>query len=79
MFWFLQVDRSAAYAARWVAKSLVASGLCRRVLVQLSYAIGIAEPLSISVFSYGTSKKSDDELLKIVKENFDLRPGVIVR
>lgn len=76
---YTKVDRSAAYAARWVAKSLVASGLCRRVLVQLSYAIGIAQPLSISVFSYGTSKKSDDELLKIVKENFDLRPGVIVR
>lgn len=57
----------------------MASGLCRRVLVQVSYAIGIAEPLSISVFSYGTSKKTDDELLKIVKENFDLRPGVIVR
>ncbi|XP_019620168.1 PREDICTED: S-adenosylmethionine synthase-like [Branchiostoma belcheri] len=76
---FSKVDRSAAYAARWVAKSLVKAGLCRRVLVQVSYAIGIAEPLSISVFSYGTSQKSEDELLEIVKKNFDLRPGIIVR
>ena len=76
---FLQVDRSGAYAARWIAKSLVAAGLCRRALVQVSYAIGIAEPLSITVFSYGTSKKSEDELLKIVKDNFDLRPGMIVK
>ena len=73
------MDRSAAYACRWVAKSLVAAGLCKRCLVQVSYAIGIAEPLSVTVFSYGTSKKSEDELLKIVRENFDLRPGVIVR
>lgn len=76
---FSKVDRSAAYAARWVAKSLVKAGLCRRVLVQVSYAIGVAEPLSIFVSSYGTGVKSDDELLKIVKNNFDLRPGRIVR
>jgi len=76
---FSKVDRSAAYAARWVAKSLVKAGLCKRVLVQVSYAIGIAEPLSISVFSYGTSKKSESELLGIVKNNFDLRPGRIVK
>lgn len=76
---FLKVDRSGAYAARWIAKSLVAAGLCRRALVQVSYAIGIAEPLSITVFSYGTSKKSEDQLLKIVKDNFDLRPGMIVK
>lgn len=76
---FLQVDRSGAYAARWIAKSLVAAKLCRRALVQVSYAIGIAQPLSITVFSYGTSKKSEDELLKIVRENFDLRPGMIVK
>lgn len=75
----LQVDRSGAYAARWIAKSLVAAKLCRRALVQVSYAIGIAQPLSITVFSYGTSKKSEDELLKIVRENFDLRPGMIVK
>ncbi|GBN20654.1 S-adenosylmethionine synthase isoform type-2 [Araneus ventricosus] len=74
-----KVDRSAAYAARWVAKSLVAAGLCRRCLVQLSYAIGIAEPLSISIFSYGTSDKSTKELLQIVKNNFDLRPGKIIK
>lgn len=76
---FTKVDRSAAYAARWVAKSLVKAGLCKRVLVQISYAIGIAEPLSITVFSYGTSTKSEQELLKIVKNNFDLRPGKIVK
>lgn len=76
---FSKVDRSAAYACRWVAKSLVKAGLCKRVLVQVSYAIGIAEPLSITVFSYGTSKKSEKELLQIVKNNFDLRPGRIVR
>lgn len=76
---FSKVDRSAAYACRWVAKSLVKAGLCRRVLVQVSYAIGIAEPLSITVFSYGTSKKSEHELLEIVKKNFDLRPGRIVK
>ena len=73
------MDRSGCYAARWIAKSLVAAGLCRRVLIQVSYAIGIAEPLSITVFSYGTGKKSEDELLEIIKRNFDLRPGVIVR
>merc|ERR1719333_639246 len=76
---FSKVDRSAAYAARWVAKSLVKAGLCKRVLVQIAYAIGIAEPLSITVFSYGTSTKSEQELLKIVKDNFDLRPGKIVK
>lgn len=74
-----KVDRSAAYAARWVAKSLVKAHLCRRCLVQLSYAIGIAEPLSITVFAYGTSTKSPQELLEIVKRNFDLRPGIIMK
>ncbi|KAK5882447.1 hypothetical protein CesoFtcFv8_021033 [Champsocephalus esox] len=76
---FSKVDRSAAYAARWVAKSLVKANLCRRVLVQVSYAIGVAQPLSISVFTYGSSEKSESELLRIVNKNFDLRPGVIVR
>jgi S-adenosylmethionine synthetase len=76
---YTKVDRSAAYAARWVAKSLVKAGLCRRVLVQISYAIGIAEPLSITIFSYGTSEKSTKELTDIVKQNFDLRPGRIVK
>jgi len=76
---FSKVDRSAAYAARWVAKSLVAANLCRRVLVQVSYAIGIAQPLSISVFSYGTSDMTEKQLLEVVKNNFDLRPGEIVK
>eukprot|EP00118_Oscarella_pearsei_P005076 m.22716 g.22716 ORF g.22716 m.22716 type:complete len:391 (+) comp28384_c0_seq1:38-1210(+) len=74
-----KVDRSGAYAARWVAKSLVAAKLCRRVLVQVSYAIGIAEPLSIHVDSYGTGTVSDGELLKIIQKNFDLRPGAIMK
>ncbi|XP_061545973.1 S-adenosylmethionine synthase isoform X1 [Phycodurus eques] len=76
---FSKVDRSAAYAARWVAKSLVKAKLCRRVLVQVSYAIGVAHPLSISLFTYGSSSKTESELLHIVNKNFDLRPGVIVR
>ncbi|KAK3741441.1 hypothetical protein QZH41_014383, partial [Actinostola sp. cb2023] len=76
---YTKVDRSAAYAARWIAKSLVAAKLCRRVLVQIAYAIGIAEPLSVTVFSYGTSDRSEDELLQIVRNNFDLRPGRIVK
>jgi S-adenosylmethionine synthetase len=78
-----KVDRSAAYAARWVAKSLVAQGLCHRVLVQLSYAIGVPYPLSVHVDSYGTAKlrsgKTDKELSEIVNKNFDLRPGCILR
>lgn len=74
-----KVDRSAAYAARWVAKSLVAAGLCDRCLFQVSYGIGIAEPTSVFVDSYGTGKKSDPELLEIVKNNFDLRPGAIIK
>uniref|UniRef100_A0A7N6BGR3 S-adenosylmethionine synthase n=1 Tax=Anabas testudineus TaxID=64144 RepID=A0A7N6BGR3_ANATE len=76
---FSKVDRSAAYAARWVAKSLVKAKLCRRVLVQVSYAIGVPQPLSISLFTYGSSEKTESELLQIVNKNFDLRPGVIVR
>jgi len=78
-----KVDRSAAYAARWVAKSLVAAGLCHRCLVQLSYAIGVKHPLSIFVDTYGTgvtrSGKSDADITEIVKTNFDLRPGAIIR
>ena len=74
-----KVDRSGAYAARWVAKSLVKANLCRRCLVQVSYSIAIAEPLSICVFAYGTSSKSDQQLLEIVKKNFDLRPGKIIK
>ena len=76
---FSKVDRSAAYAARWIAKSVVAAGLAKRACVQLSYAIGVAEPLSIYIDTYGTGRKSNAELLKIIKSNFDLRPGVIVK
>jgi len=74
-----KVDRSAAYAARWIAKSLIAAGLAHRALVQISYSIGIAAPLSIFVDTYGTGKKSNAELLAIIHKNFDLRPGVISR
>jgi len=73
-----KIDRCGSYAARWVAKSLVKSGLCRRALVQISYSIGIVDPLSVTVFTFGTSSKSEKDLLKIVKDNFDLRPGSIV-
>lgn len=76
---YSKVDRSGAYAARWVAKSLVKAGLCRRALVQISYAIGVSRPLSISVFHFGTSSRDEDELLQIVEKNFDLRPGIIVK
>merc|ERR1712210_399509 len=74
-----KVDRSAAYAARWVAKSLVDAGLCKRCLVQLSYAIGVAHPLSVNIDTYGTGAESDEVLLKIIDDNFDLRPGCIIR
>ncbi|KAG0259263.1 methionine adenosyltransferase sam2 [Actinomortierella ambigua] len=74
-----KVDRSGAYTGRWIAKSIVASGLARRCLVQLSYAIGVAEPTSVFVDTYGTGTKSDEEILAIIKKNFDLRPGVIVK
>ncbi|TLS23898.1 hypothetical protein PpBr36_08766 [Pyricularia pennisetigena] len=76
---FSKVDRSAAYLGRWIAKSLVAAGLARRALVQLSYAIGVAEPLSIYVDTYGTSEKTSDELVQIIRDNFDMKPGVIVK
>jgi len=76
---YSKVDRSAAYLARWIAKSLVNAKLARRALVQLSYAIGIPEPTSIFVESYGTSDKSSSELVEIIHKNFDLRPGVIVK
>jgi S-adenosylmethionine synthetase len=74
-----KVDRSAAYAARWVAKSVVAAKLARRCLFQLSYAIGVAQPLSIFVDTYGTGSKPDNEILDIIREKFDLRPGAIIR
>jgi len=76
-----KVDRSAAYAARWAAKSLVSSKLCRRALVQVSYSIGVSQPLSLFVDTYGTvvPGHTDEELLEIVKKNFDFRPGCIQR
>ncbi|TFY81609.1 hypothetical protein EWM64_g2407 [Hericium alpestre] len=73
------VDTYGGWGAHGGAKSLVAAGLARRVLVQLSYAIGVAEPLSIYVDTYGTGKKSDEELVEIIRKNWDLRPGVIVK
>lgn len=73
-----KVDRSAAYAARYVAKNIVAAGLADKCLVQVSYAIGVAKPTSIMVDSFGTAKLSDEELSKIIMENFDLRPKGIV-
>ena len=74
-----KVDRSAAYAVRWVAKSLVKAGLCKRCLIQVSYAIGVAKPLSVNIETYGTGTKSDEELVAIIEKNFDLRPGCIIR
>jgi len=74
-----KVDRSAAYAARWAAKSLVAAGLAKRCLVQVSYAIGLVQPLSMFVDSFGSGAKPDEELCEIVKRNFDFRPGCIQR
>ena len=76
-----KVDRSGAYAARWIAKSLVAAGLCDRCLVQISYSIGLADPLSIYVNSFGTVKPgyTDKKLVDIVNKNFCLRPGIIIK
>lgn len=74
-----KVDRSAAYAARYVAKNLVAAGLAERLELQVSYAIGVAEPTSISLETFGTSKLSEDELIKLVREHFDLRPYGLIQ
>jgi len=78
---YSKVDRSAAYLARWIAKSLVTAKLCRRCLVQLSYAIGVTEPLSIFVEDYGTAVNgmTSEDFVTIIKKNFDMRPGVIVQ
>jgi len=73
-----KVDRSACYAARWVAKNLVASGLCDRCEVQVAYAIGVAEPVSITVDSFGTGKVSDAKLTSLVRKHFDLKPRAII-
>ncbi len=74
-----KVDRSAAYAARYVAKNLVAAGLADKCEIQLSYAIGVARPTSVRVDTFGTGKVSDDQLIEIIRENFDLRPAGIIR
>ncbi len=74
-----KVDRSAAYAARFVSKCLVAAGLAERVEVQLSYAIGISKPVSILIETFGTGKYSNSDLTKLVENNFDLRPGAIIK
>lgn len=74
-----KVDRSAAYAARYVAKNIVAAGLADKCEIQLSYAIGVAQPTSVMVDTFGTGKLSNSELVKIVRENFDLRPAGIIK
>ncbi len=74
-----KVDRSAAYAARWVAKNLVAAGVADRLEIQLAYAIGVAEPVSIEVETFGTEKISHEKVVEIVKNVFDLRPAAIIR
>lgn len=74
-----KVDRSATYAARWVAKNIVAAGLAKKCEIQLAYAIGVAKPVSIMVDSFGTGIVKDDIIAEIVQENFDLRPGAIIR
>ena len=74
-----KVDRSAAYAARYVAKNIVAAGLADKCEIQLSYAIGVAQPTSIMADTYGTGKLSDEKLVEIIRENFDLRPAGIIK
>lgn len=74
-----KVDRSAAYAARWVAKNIVAAGLAKKCEVELAYAIGVAKPVSIMVDTFGTGTKSDDEISEIVHNVFDLRPSAIIK
>jgi S-adenosylmethionine synthetase len=74
-----KVDRSAAYAARYVAKNVVAAGLAERFEIQVSYAIGVAKPLSVSIESFGTSKIDEEDILRLINQHFDLRPGAIIR
>ncbi|HOL14388.1 MAG TPA: methionine adenosyltransferase domain-containing protein, partial [Bacillota bacterium] len=74
-----KVDRSASYAARYVAKNIVKAGLAKRCELQLAYAIGVANPVSVRVNTYGTGVLPDAELVRIVKEHFDLRPSAIIR
>jgi S-adenosylmethionine synthetase len=74
-----KVDRSAAYAARYVAKNIVAAGLAERCEIQLSYAIGVAQPTSVMVDTFGTGRLADEKIVEIVRENFDLRPAGIIK
>ncbi len=74
-----KVDRSAAYAARYVAKNIVAAGLASKCEIELAYAIGVAKPLSIFVDTFGTGTVSDEKLIELINNNFDLRPGAIIR
>jgi S-adenosylmethionine synthetase len=74
-----KVDRSGAYAARWVAKNVVAAGLAERCEVQVAYAIGVARPLSINVETFGTGKIDESKIATLIDEHFDLRPGAIIR
>jgi S-adenosylmethionine synthetase len=73
------VDRSAAYASRYVAKNIVAAGLAERCEVQISYAIGLAKPVSVHVDAFGTGNIADDDLAKLIDQHFDLRPAAIVK
>jgi len=74
-----KVDRSAAYAARWVAKNVVAAGLAKKCEIQLAYAIGVAEPVSVLVDTFGTGVIAEEKISEIISKNFDLRPGAIIR
>src|SRR4029077_19724709 len=74
-----KVDRSACYYARYIAKNVVAAGLARRCEVQVAYAIGVAEPVSLLVHTFGTGKIDEDRLAEIVRANFDCRPGALIR
>ncbi len=73
-----KVDRSAAYAARWVAKNIVAAGLADRIEIQLAYAIGVAEPVSIMVDTFGTNSEPDERILELIRKHFDLTPAGII-
>ncbi|HCF50502.1 MAG TPA: methionine adenosyltransferase, partial [Syntrophomonas sp.] len=74
-----KVDRSAAYAARYVAKNIVAAGIADRCEIQLAYAIGVARPVSVRVETFGTGKISDEKIIELIENNFDLRPGAIIK
>jgi S-adenosylmethionine synthetase len=74
-----KVDRSAAYAARWAAKNVVAAGIAERCEIQVAYAIGVARPLSVNVETFGTGRISDERIASLILEHFDLRPGAIIR